>query len=72
MVTLVSSQKQPIPTNMHTTVSFNNEPTGYIQSPYEVRKVYRTHVYVRVGTMATKFKNLLTDDKYEITESDAE
>ena len=26
----------------------------------------------RVGTMATKFKSLLTDDKYEITESDAE
>ena len=28
--------------------------------------------WVRVGTMATKFKSLLTDDKYEITESDAE
>jgi hypothetical protein len=28
--------------------------------------------YSRVGTMATKFKSLLTDDNYEITESDAE
>jgi hypothetical protein len=27
---------------------------------------------IRVGTMATKFKSLLTDDKYEITKSDAE
>ena len=30
------------------------------------------HIHTRVGTMATKFKSLLTDDKYEITESDAE
>ena len=31
-----------------------------------------TSLYIRVGTMATKFKSLLTDDKNEITKSDAE
>ena len=51
---------------------FLKEAEYYKHAIKSFLQYFSCNINPRVGTMATKFKSLLTDDKYEISESDAE